>query len=63
MWICVIRRRNKNSRNLAAHFDFSEKKAEKKHQENTDRLMYNVKEAEKNYMVKKNKKGPKNKKK
>ena len=51
-----------NARNLAAHFDSSEKKAEKKHQQNTERLMYNVREAEKDYMTKKKKKGAKNKK-
>ena len=47
-----------NARNLAAHFDSSEKKAAKKSQENTERLMYNVREAEKNYAVK-TKKGAK----
>ena len=45
-----------NARNLAAHFDASEKKAEKKQQLNTDRLMFNVREAEKNYAAKKKQK-------
>ena len=48
-----------NARNLVAHFDSSEKKAAKKNQENTERLMYNVREAERNYAVKKAKKGAK----
>ena len=52
-----------NARNLAAHFDSSEKKAEKKQQQNSERLMYNVKEAEATYMAKKKKEGAKNKKK
>ena len=48
-----------NARNLVAHFDSSEKKAAKKNQENTERLMYNVREAERNYAAKKAKKGAK----
>ena len=52
-----------NARNLAAHFDSSEKKAEKKQQQNSERLLYNVKEAEATYIAKKKKADSKNKKK